>query len=194
MARAVVTQTAGTSGDLTRAAVGFALTNVLTGQVLDMGIFPVDSTGGSTLKITPGQVPVGAYTARAGLAPNDYFDTSDAPPVAVVVVGVVGGVVSPWGAGPGGFGAFGPADAAEAPETRLTTTITPASRRGQVGRDVTVIFPLCSPSGSRSAQREIRLRGEERLGRRPTPPATPRRRGARGGARAGGRPRPGRPG
>ncbi|HEX2274050.1 MAG TPA: hypothetical protein VHG90_09285, partial [Acidimicrobiales bacterium] len=85
MARALVTQTAGTRGDLTKASVSFTLTNTVGGQVLDLGTLPVDGAGGATLQIAPGRVPPGAYTARARLAPNDYFNTASAPPVAVVV-------------------------------------------------------------------------------------------------------------
>lgn len=84
-ARALVTQTAGTTGDLSKASVSFTLRNTLSGQVVDLGSFPVDSTGGATLQIAPGQVPAGAYTARARLVPNDYFSAASTPPVAVVV-------------------------------------------------------------------------------------------------------------
>jgi hypothetical protein len=50
-----------------------------------VGTSPVDSTGGATLQIEPGEVPAGVYTARARLAPNDFFTTAATPPVAVVV-------------------------------------------------------------------------------------------------------------
>ena len=84
-AKALVTQTAGTRGDLTRTSVVFTLRNALTGDVFDVGAFPVDPAGASTLQIAPGQVPAGPYTARARLVPNDYFSTASAPPLAVVV-------------------------------------------------------------------------------------------------------------
>ena len=84
-ATALVTQTAGTRGDLTQASVAFIARNTLTGEVFDLGPSPVDAAGASTLDVAPGELPAGAYTARAHLLPNDYFATASTPPVAVVV-------------------------------------------------------------------------------------------------------------
>ena len=86
MAQAQVTQTAGTRGDLTKASVIFDLTNTVTREVLNLGSSPVDPAGRATLKIKPGEVPLGAYTARARIDPaNQFFSMASAVPIAAVV-------------------------------------------------------------------------------------------------------------
>ena len=62
------------------------MTNVLSGQVFSFGPVRADAAGGVTLRIEPGQVPLGAYTARARLDPaTTVFKMTGRPPVAVLV-------------------------------------------------------------------------------------------------------------
>lgn len=86
IALAMVTQVAGTQGDLQNAMVTFDVTNVLTREVTTYGPTGVASDGRATLEIPTGSLPLGAYTARARLSPDTpYFRLVSSVPVAVVV-------------------------------------------------------------------------------------------------------------
>ena len=86
VAHAMVTQVAGTQGDLTRATVTFDVINVLTRVQTSFGPVPVAADGRATLVIPAGSLPLGAYTARARLLPETpYFRLASSVPVAVVV-------------------------------------------------------------------------------------------------------------
>jgi len=84
--RAMASLPTGTSGDLTRAQVVFDVENVVSGERTQIGPFDVRPSGDVDLTLSPGQLPVGTYTARARLAPgNPYFRLAGAPPTAVLV-------------------------------------------------------------------------------------------------------------
>jgi Abnormal spindle-like microcephaly-assoc'd, ASPM-SPD-2-Hydin len=85
VAHAIVSQVAGTQGNLENATVTFDLTNVLTGAVIPYPAERVLPDGRVSLEILPG-LPLGAYTARARLVPGSpYFRLVSPEPVAVVV-------------------------------------------------------------------------------------------------------------
>ena len=85
-AKALVVQTGGTAGDITKATGIFDVTNTLTREVRNLGSFPVDAAGAATMRISPGQLPAGTYTARARVDPsNQYFRMASSVPIAVVV-------------------------------------------------------------------------------------------------------------
>ena len=86
IAKATVSQVGGTNGDITRAAVDFEVTNVVSGQVFSFGPVHADPSGLVTLVLGPGQVPLGAYTLRARLDPSTgVFRMTNKAPTAVVV-------------------------------------------------------------------------------------------------------------
>lgn len=94
-ARALVTETAGTRGDLTKAAVRFTVTNLLIPEPpLTFGPISADPAGRAMLTVAPGDLPPGLYIALAELDPvTIHFHMTSSVPEAVLVHSDAAGVI-----------------------------------------------------------------------------------------------------
>lgn len=82
-ARALVSQTSGTRGDLGEAGVWLDLTG--SGGSVTLGPFAVGTDGQVKIEVMPGQAPTGVYTALARLGANGFFRMVTSGPTALVL-------------------------------------------------------------------------------------------------------------
>ncbi|MFP5317519.1 MAG: choice-of-anchor D domain-containing protein [Acidimicrobiia bacterium] len=86
VARALLTQSGGTQGDITKARIFFTVENVLSGASVTRAATHVTADGAAVLPFAAGELPLGAYTATAFLdSSNEYFRMASSGPVSVVV-------------------------------------------------------------------------------------------------------------